>query len=117
MDDYWFLRAALVHPMRTRNASEARLFVIPSLHNVYDMRAYFKLYDLCIENLCNEELMIQAAQQVTSSPWFHQHPEAHLAVVDHFAHRKKLVEQSHASRLSKYAVSIFQYSVRRQSHK
>jgi hypothetical protein len=89
MDDYWFLHAALTHPMRTQNVSDARLFVIPSLHNVYDMRAYFKSLDLCIGDLCNEKLIARAAKQITSSTFFQKHPEAHLAVVSHFAHRKK----------------------------
>ncbi len=87
-DDYWFRTNALNHPMRTTNASKAKLFVIPSLHNIFDSRIFFKTHDLCVESLCNGELMLSAAKIVTSSLQFQTHPEAHLAVVSHFAHHK-----------------------------
>jgi hypothetical protein len=87
-DDYWFMRNALRHPMRTLNASEAQLFVIPSLHNFYDSRAFFKTHMLCLKGVCNRKLMLSAAETVTSSPYFQNRSEAHLAVVSHFAHHK-----------------------------
>jgi len=105
MGDYWFLKAALIHPLRTMNISEAKLFVIPTLNNLYDMRSYFKSHSLCVRKkavggreeggmddsllLCNEDLMIYAAEQITTSPSFEKYPHAHVSVVSHFAHRKK----------------------------
>jgi hypothetical protein len=87
-DDYWFMKNALRHPMRTLNASEAKLFVIPSLHNFYDSRAFFKTKMLCLKGVCNRKLILSAAETVTSSPYFQNRSEAHLAVVSHFAHHK-----------------------------
>jgi len=87
-DDYWFMKSALEHPLRTRNASHAKLFVIPSLHNLLDSRAFFKSRDLCVQSRCNNKLMKLAGKIVTSSPQFQAHPKAHLAVVSHFAHHK-----------------------------
>lgn len=87
-DDYWFMKAALEHPMRTKNISRARLFVIPTLNNVYDSRAFFKTKDLCWNRLCNEKLVSHAGRFLLSAPSFQKHPEAHLAVASHFAHHK-----------------------------
>lgn len=86
-DDYWIMVNALRHPMRTKNPAEAKLFVIPSLHNFFDDRADARSSDLCVGTLCNDELMLSAAKVVTSSPYFQSHPEAHLADVSHWAHR------------------------------
>ena len=38
--DYWFAKASLDHPMRTHDPSEAKLFVIPLLMNLYSLRVY-----------------------------------------------------------------------------
>jgi len=37
-DDYWFMLAALRHPMRTLDPAEAKLFVVPPLLNCYEVR-------------------------------------------------------------------------------
>lgn len=89
-DDYWFMRNALRHPMRTQDASEAQLFVIPSLHNFFDSRAFHKTKRLCLKGVCGQKLMVLAAETVvTSSPYFQNRSEAHLAVVSHFVHHKR----------------------------
>lgn len=87
-DDYWFVYHALRHPMRTWKASDAKLFVIPTLNNIYDTRSYYKHKDLCIQEKCNADLMKSAAAQIQALPYFQQHPEAHLAVVSHYVHSK-----------------------------
>ena len=37
-DDYWFMLAALRHPMRTLDPADAKLFVVPPLLNCYEVR-------------------------------------------------------------------------------
>jgi len=87
-DDYWFMYNALRHSMRTMNETAAKLFVIPTLNNIYDTRHWYKHKDLCFEGKCNVDLMNNAAEQVTQSISFRQSPQAHSTIASHYAHGK-----------------------------
>lgn len=89
-DDYFFMKNSLRHPMRTWNASEAKLFVIPSLNNFYDLRDYYKDHDLCFNGLCNNDLMATIKETLELSPYFHSYPEAHIVVLSSYAHHYRV---------------------------
>jgi hypothetical protein len=48
-DEYWFLQASLHHPMITLDIANAKLFVIPTLQNLF-----FHRLELChgLDDLC-----------------------------------------------------------------
>jgi hypothetical protein len=76
LSDYWMLQAALRHPMRTRDPSQAKLFFVPTLMNVL-----FEMYhsksrvgmgmNLCVDGMCGmANLMKSANQLLNESEWF-----------------------------------------------
>jgi len=55
-DDFWFLKAALKHPMRTFDPSQAKLFVVPTVMNsvtdaIYESKRYKgrKEFPVCVQ--------------------------------------------------------------------
>jgi hypothetical protein len=87
-DDYWFLQASLRHPMRTRDIANAKLFVIPTLQNLFFHRLEpgHGHGDLCWKGLCNERLMEYAGTVLESSRSFQEYPDRHLAVTSQWAY-------------------------------
>eukprot|EP00934_Nitzschia_sp_Nitz4_P002385 Nitzschia sp. Nitz4//scaffold199_size41809//22222//23514//NITZ4_007454-RA/size41809-processed-gene-0.33-mRNA-1//-1//CDS//3329540573//2380//frame0 len=88
-DDFFFMKAALKHPMRTLDPTQAKLFVIPSLQNMFDSRSYFKDKDLCVGEICNKQLMQLAADFILNSTSFKKYPERHIAMASHYARHEK----------------------------
>ena len=92
-EDYWFAQAALQHPMRTLNASQAKLFIVPGLFNtVVDLimnerqRKYYGA-TLCWQRhgLCGLELLRYADDLLQSAPWFQRSQgKDHLLVASHW---------------------------------
>ena len=55
--DIHFCRAALEHPMRTRNPAEARLFVVPTFWNLIVFSKAYKDLKFCWRGMCNQQLL------------------------------------------------------------
>eukprot|EP00934_Nitzschia_sp_Nitz4_P001585 Nitzschia sp. Nitz4//scaffold5_size260463//97440//98663//NITZ4_000972-RA/size260463-processed-gene-0.377-mRNA-1//-1//CDS//3329555310//1585//frame0 len=99
-DDYWLMKAALQHPMRTRDPSKAKLFFVPTLLNFYAFRSSSKLqYEedmpLCWNNICDNQLLsyiTDALLRQKVSPngpsYIEKYPEHHLVVLSHFFARE-----------------------------
>jgi hypothetical protein len=81
-DDFFFLKAALNHPMRTDDPSEAELFVVPGFFNIMtDGIAYIHPHrKLCANvtskgsttKLCNFELVDHLENMLATSEWFNR---------------------------------------------
>ena len=90
-DDYWFIKAAQRHPMRTRNPQQAKLFVVPLLLNLYAERVYtgpgaIPVQDACLGHRCERQLIEYTIQQLEGSPWFQQNQgRDHIFVFSHWA--------------------------------
>ena len=84
-DDYWFARAALSHPMRTQNPEEAKLFIVPTLLNeVCDQLVWIRR-GLCIDDVCDLELVEQADEYLANSQWFRRNQgKDHVVVASHY---------------------------------
>lgn len=93
-DDYWFLQSALRHPMRTYNASEAKLFVVPTLINqVMGMKHNFCKRDPKDNNVtrCWEDLVEHADKTLKKSKWFKRKKGAdHIVVMGHSNRKERL---------------------------
>jgi hypothetical protein len=102
-DDFFFYKASLDHPMRTRDPSDAKLFVIPLLLNFYADRHFWsgREYKLCgyqNENGrrrrllpdCDRDLLRRAATVLNQSEWFRTHPERHIVVQSHYLSERQL---------------------------
>lgn len=85
-DDYFFMKASLEHPMRTLDPSEAKIFVIPLLLNMFADRHYYagKEFRLCHKFYCDRELLRQAERVLQNSEYFHSSPEKHIVVRSHY---------------------------------
>lgn len=90
-DDFWFLKAALKHPLRTMNPNEATLFVVPGLLNVvshimYGILAPDVRRQCCIGAICNEDLFRYAEDSL--GKWFlfqRNSGKDHVMVCSHWA--------------------------------
>lgn len=76
-EDYWFMQAALKHPMRVMDPDQAQLFVVPALMNVAsDGVALSKQglnpreYGACNGALCNDQLIEQVEVILSDSPYY-----------------------------------------------
>ena len=95
-DDWWFLQAALRHPMRTTNASQAKLFFVPTLVNQMMARSSDGMF--CKTNpfarnstLCGEDLMRAADKKLLESPWFKRNRgKDHILVASHSNFKRRL---------------------------
>jgi len=94
--DYHFARAAMKHPMRTRNPSEARLFVVPAMLNRVVDQQYWKgkfCYHDHDDNdddhnttaRCNNDLVKYTEKVLAESPWYQRNGgRDHLVVRSHW---------------------------------
>ena len=91
-EDYWFMLAALRHPMRTRDPTLAKLFVVPILMNLYSRRwariwAPHVDFTMCNQNVCDDDLLQQVYQTLSSSKWFRRNDgRDHIVVSSHFGY-------------------------------
>jgi hypothetical protein len=87
-DDYWFAKAAMIHPQRTLDPSKAKLFVIPTLLNVIVdlVQVHHGNHSLCFQTRCNLELMQRVDEFLANSVWFQQNQgRDHVMVASHWA--------------------------------
>lgn len=76
-DDYWFAIASLQHPLRTKDPSGAKLFVVPLITNqIMQDIAFYKL-NVCVrfehlnnEKLCQQKLLKHVDRALEASPSF-----------------------------------------------
>jgi hypothetical protein len=66
-NDYYFAKASLSHPLRTRDPSKAQLFVVPILMNFFGDRSFSKK-QLRWNNLCDKHLLTYAGKVLLKSP-------------------------------------------------
>jgi len=89
-DDFWFLRNAMKHPMRTTNMSEAKLFFVPTLLNQFDWSLRKGKRNICVNNkVCKYDLIQRTQQYLSASEAFRLYPERHVIVRSYFAPRWK----------------------------
>jgi hypothetical protein len=72
-EDIYFTLAALRHPMRTMNASNAKIFVVPSVMNLILEQMEWSRQKYCWKNKCNAQLFGFYNNVLASSPWFQRH--------------------------------------------
>jgi Exostosin family len=92
-DDYYLLRAALNHPMRTYDPEQAQIFFVPTLLNavlhlvVSDDGEHFCTNgaDNCFVKLDQFRLLNEMNQSLTESPWFQRSSGSdHFIVASHW---------------------------------
>lgn len=79
-DDYWLLEASLIHPMRTRDKTKAKLFFVPWLLNFFDFRSYNNDAKLCLSGKCNMDLLLDATISLKDTETFQRYPDRHIVV-------------------------------------
>jgi hypothetical protein len=92
-DDYYFVKAALKHPMRVPHPAQAKLFVVPTLYNiVFD--GDLSEYRICAKDNCNRhEIMRRAGSFLENLTWFQRHGgRDHVVVSSHYKSRDNTVE-------------------------
>ena len=120
-NDYWFIQAALHHPLRTLHPKDAKLFVIPTLTNSRYMKVYDKSKTLCIvyepstkqeaskkeqtTKRCDKSIFTHAAQVLERSPYFTDGHD-HILTASHFRIAKQ----------PSFLPSLFVKNVLRQVH-
>jgi hypothetical protein len=104
-DDFWYLRSALAHPMRTMDPNQARLFFVPVLLNEvlerFAIAEYNKLKRRrkfcahsndtaeCIDSPYDLRLLYQVNQALGRSEYFQRsNGTDHLIVLSHWEARK-----------------------------
>jgi Exostosin family len=85
-DDYWLLKHAKQHPMRTKDPSKAKLFFVPTLLSVWTYHAMVHPpTGLCVEGVCGKALLEQADKLLHESPWFKRSQgRDHIVVATHW---------------------------------
>ena len=82
-DDWWFVKAALNHPLRTRNPDEGKLFVVPSLFNLV---TEWRFKGICYGPICGTAIMNHTDMYLGRSQWFQRHQgQDHILVASHWA--------------------------------
>jgi len=88
IDEFLFMKSSLIHPMRTKEPTEAKIFVIPILMNQYASREYYTESRLCYGSICNFELLKTARDLLKDSVWLQAYPEGHIVVLSHYSGNK-----------------------------
>jgi Exostosin family len=101
-EDFWFMKASLIHPLRTFNPEEAKLFVVPTLMNFVSDAIALTWYDpefkTCYNGLCNEELLRHTEEFLSNSPYYQRfHGRDHIMVLSNWYSTKRpdLFHDSH----------------------
>lgn len=101
-DDYFFLKAAMSHPMRTRNIDEAKLFFVPTLLNQYDFFVNLWRFNkqFCVNGKCHLDLLEHTHKVLEKSKAFKLYPQRHIIVRSHWgtniANRKNEKEERYS---------------------
>jgi hypothetical protein len=84
-DDYFFVKAALKHPMRVAEPAQAKLFVVPTLNNVV-YAANYRGHKICVKGCCDgHDILRRAANFLAKSTWFQRHDgRDHVVVSSHY---------------------------------
>ncbi|CAK0853728.1 unnamed protein product [Prorocentrum cordatum] len=91
-DDFWFLKAALNHGMRTKDPKKARLFVVPALLNLAVEQSVWSRRQCCVGGLCNLDFFQHANDMLNESIWFKRNEgKDHVVVCSHYACLNHLV--------------------------
>jgi hypothetical protein len=92
-DDYYFVKAALKHPMRVPHPAQAKLFVVPTLNNVV-FNADIGEWRICVKDNCDRhEVLRRAASFLANSTWFQRHDgRDHIVVSSHYKSRDSTEE-------------------------
>lgn len=93
-EDYWFMKASLIHPLRTLNPDEAKLFVVPTLMNFVSdaiaMTWYDPQFQTCYNGLCNEQLLRHTETFLSHSPYYQRfHGSDHIMVLSNWYSTKR----------------------------
>lgn len=90
-DDYWMLRHAAAHPMRTRDPSAARLFFVGGLFNLVVENQAYSHKACCLGNTCDDRLVVRHLETVWQSEWYaRRNGSDHVVVASHYASLKLL---------------------------
>jgi Exostosin family len=95
-DDYWFLQAALCHPMRTFRPEDAQIFIVPTLLN----QLMYMKDRFCIHgDKCWNDLVDIADEVLGNSKWFQRHNgKDHLIVMSHSNPKRRLPRRYNSKR-------------------
>ena len=93
-DDWWFLHHAKSHPMRTRDPTQAKLFLVPTLLNA--LATKLKKAQLCVNGRCNRDLLDRANALLGASPYFQRYHGRDHIVVD--SHWRRILQPHHHHR-------------------
>lgn len=89
-DDFWFLKSALNHPLRTKDPEKAQLFVVPALMNAV-VEGMWLNGTCCIGGECNDKLFALTERTLNNSYWFKRKGgRDHVAVCSHFDCQRKV---------------------------
>lgn len=111
-DDYWFLRAAMSHPLRTEDPEKAELFVVPALLNVLSDTWFWSHMQCCIGDLCNDDLLGYVEDMLAESPWFKRSEgRDHVIVMSHYATTGYVVEPDYSRVLQCNSISFAENSM------
>ena len=96
-DDYYFVKAALKHPMRVPNPEQAKLFVVRTLNNVV-FNADLSKHRICVKDNCGRhEIVRRAASFLDGSTWFQRFGgRDHVVVSSHYKSRDNTEEACNA---------------------
>lgn len=96
MDDYWFSKAALEHPMRTWDPSQARLFIVPTLLNELADQLAFHQKGICVGGTCDKNLVELVEKSLAESPWYQKNQgRDHIVVASHYAAHSVFRDATH----------------------
>ena len=98
LDDFYFTKFALQHPMRTMDPEKAKLFVVPGFLNMISERELVKFFDhnkgkpaklpredCCIGKICRRALIQAMDTMLNNSEWFNRRSGAdHIVVASHY---------------------------------
>lgn len=85
-DDYWMLRHAAMHPMRTRTPSAARIFLVGGLFNLIVENLAYSHNRCCVGDTCDDRLVVKHMETVWRSEWYaRRNGSDHVVVASHYA--------------------------------
>ena len=101
-EDFWFMKASLLHPLRTRNPQQAKLFVVPTLMNFVSdgiaLALQDPLFKTCYNGLCNEQLLRHTEAFLSNSTYYQRSKGSdHIMVLSNWysSQRPDLFQGSH----------------------
>jgi len=91
-DDYWFLKHALEHPLRTKVPENASLFVVGALQNlIVENKIFWSRMNCCVGSVCKLDLIQKIDEMLMNSTWFHRSEgRDHIFVGSHYGSKGTL---------------------------